>query len=178
MNQVTVALKPPAAGADIHILQILAAGLPDFFAHLTVRTNCVQGRVASMIFTAEEGVVTDAQLVRLIECVNNLNAPFLLVPSGVETIRSATITKAAPKPKPAPAPKAPEAPPAAPEAPAKEAPAADGDYSGMNKPALIELAKERGVAMYGNKDDIIERLQAADAGGADEANPADVTIEE
>jgi hypothetical protein len=48
----------------------------------------------------------------------------------------------------------------------------------MKKNALIDLAKERGVAIYGSKDDIIERLRAADASGDVETAPGDVTIEE
>lgn len=185
MNQVTVMLKPPAAGADMHILQVLAAGLPDFFANLTVRTNSVQGRVASLIFTADEGVVTDAQLVRLIECASGIRAPFLLVPSGIETIREATLKprKAAPKPTPAPKPdpadelkKAIEDDEKAKEE-ADESPAADS-YDDMKKPALIDLAKGREIAWYGSKAAIIERLRTADAGGDVEVNSDDVTIEE
>jgi hypothetical protein len=195
MNQVTVMLKPPAAGADMHILQVLAAGLPEFFANLTVRTNSVQGRVASLIFTADEGVVTDAQFARLIECVNGLRAPFLLVPSGVETIRQATLKprKAAPTPPPPPPPAPEPAPPAPEPDPAEELKKAveedekakeeadespADDYGDMKKSALIELAKERGIAWYGSKADITERLRAADAGGDVEVNPDDVTIEE
>lgn len=186
MNQVTVMLKPPAAGADMHILQVLAAGLPDFFANLTVRTNSVQGRVASLIFTAEEGVVTDAQLVRFIECVNGLKAPFLLVPSGVETIREATLKprkaapRAAPTPPPAPKPDPAEELKKAVEEDEKAKDGADessaDDYDDMKKPALIELAKEREIAWYGSKAAIAERLRTADAGG--DVNSDDVTIEE